>query len=59
VLAFPEGLAGLYIDKVRPWVMKRLQRKPTAVAEPAAPAKRSDPPAPPATLPPGVSSQKA
>jgi len=59
VLAFPEGLAGLYIDKVRPWVMKRLQRKPTAVAEPAAPAKRSDPPASPATLPPGVSSQKA
>jgi len=59
VLAFPEGLAGLYINKVRPWVMKRLQRKPAAVAEPAAPAKRSDPPAPLATLPPGVSSQKA
>ena len=59
VLAFPEGLAGLYVDKVRPWVMKRLQRKPVAAAEPAAPAKRSDPPAPPATLPPGVSSQKA
>ena len=58
VLAFPEGLAGLYIDKVRPWVMKRLQRKSATVAEPAA-AKRSDPPAPPATLPPGVSSQKA
>ena len=59
VLAFPEGLAGLYVDKVRPWVMKRLQRKPVAAAEPAAPAKRSEPPAPPATLPPGVSSQKA
>lgn len=59
VLAFPEGLAGLYVDKVRPWVMKRLQRKPVAAAEPAAPAKRIEPPAPPATLPPGVSRQKA
>lgn len=59
VLAFPEGLAGLYVDKVRPWVMKRLQRKVVVSTEPAAPAKRNDPPAPPATLPPGVSSQKA
>jgi hypothetical protein len=40
-------------------VMKRLQRKPAAPAEAAPPAKRSDPPAPPATLPPGVSGQKA
>jgi len=59
VLAFPEGLAGLYVDKIKPWVLKRLQRKPVALAEATPPAKRSDPPAPPATLPPGVSGQKA
>jgi urea transport system permease protein len=59
VLAFPEGLAGLYVDKIKPWVLKRLQRKPVALAEATPPAKRSDPPTPPATLPPGVSGQKA
>jgi urea transport system permease protein len=59
VLAFPEGLAGLYVDKIKPWVLKRLQRKAAAPTEAAPPAKRSDPPAPPATLPPGVSGQKA
>jgi len=59
VLAFPEGLAGLYVDKIKPWVLKRLQRKPAAPTEAAPPAKRSEPPAPPATLPPGVSGQKA
>jgi urea transport system permease protein len=58
VLAFPQGLAGLYVEKVKPWVLKRLQRKPAAAVEPPpAPAKRSDPPSP--SLPPGVSGQQA
>ena len=56
VLAFPQGLAGLYVEKVKPWVLKRLQRKPAAAVEPSpAPTKRSDPPSP--SLPPGVSGQ--
>lgn len=59
VLAFPQGLAGLYVEKVKPWVLKRLQRKPAVVVEPPpAPTKRSDPPAPDASLPPGISSQQ-
>lgn len=59
VLAFPQGLAGLYVEKVKPWVLKRLQRKPVAAVEPPpAPTKRSDPPAPDAPLPPGISSQQ-
>lgn len=59
VLAFPQGLAGLYVEKVKPWVLKRLQRKPVvAVEPPPAPTKRSDPPAPDASLPPGISSQQ-
>jgi len=58
VLAFPQGLAGLYVEKVKPWVLKRLQRKPAAAVEPPpAPAKRSDPTSP--LLPPGVSGQQA
>jgi len=58
VLAFPQGLAGLYVDKVKPWVLKRLLRKPVVAAEPPppVPTKRSDPPSP--SLPPGVSSQQ-
>ncbi|GAB4551822.1 MAG: urea ABC transporter permease subunit UrtC [Rhizobacter sp.] len=59
VLAFPQGLAGLYVEKVKPWVLKRLQRKPAVVVEPPpAPTKRSDPPATDAPLPPGISSQQ-
>jgi urea transport system permease protein len=58
VLAFPQGLAGLYVEKVKPWVLKRLQRKPAAAVEPPpVPAKRSDSPSP--SLPPGVSGQQA
>ncbi|MEF7615136.1 urea ABC transporter permease subunit UrtC [Aquincola sp. MAHUQ-54] len=39
VLAFPDGLAGLYTDKVKPWLMKRMGRGPAAPqAEAAAPA---------------------
>ncbi len=56
VLAFPEGLAGLYVDKIRPWVKARLQRKPVAAVEPPPPVKRSEPPAP--SLPPRVSGQQ-
>jgi urea transport system permease protein len=62
VLAFPQGLAGLYVEKVKPWVLKRLLRKPAVAAEPPppAPTKRSDPPSPslPSSLPPGVSGQQ-
>ena len=62
VLAFPQGLAGLYVEKVKPWVLKRLLRKPVVAAEPPppVPTKRSDPPAPslPSSMPPGVSGQQ-
>jgi urea transport system permease protein len=62
VLAFPQGLAGLYVEKVKPWVLKRLLRKPVVAAEPPppVPTKRSDPPVPslPSSMPPGVSGQQ-
>ena len=62
VLAFPQGLAGLYVDKVKPWVLKRLMRKPVVAAEPPppVPTKRSDPPSPSpsSSMPPGVSGQQ-
>lgn len=62
VLAFPQGLAGLYVEKVKPWVLKWLLRKPVVAAEPPppAPTKRSDLPSPslPSSLPPGVSGQQ-
>jgi len=62
VLAFPQGLAGLYVEKVKPWVLKRLLRQPVVAAEPPppVPTKRSDPPAPslPSSMPPGVSGQQ-
>ena len=61
VLAFPDGLAGLYTQKVRPWFVKRLSKGTT----PAAPASTAPPtpptlkrPTPPADLPPGISGQK-
>ena len=61
VLAFPDGLAGLYTQKVRPWFVKRLSKGAT----PAAPTStvlpvQSTPkrPTPPADLPPGISGQK-
>ena len=58
VLAFPQGLAGLYVEKIKPWVMTRLLRKPAVVAAPPppVPTKRSDPPTP--SLPAGVSGQQ-
>jgi urea transport system permease protein len=59
VLAFPQGLAGLYVEKIRPWFMTRLLRKPVVAAAPPPPVppKRSEPPSSP-SLPPGVSSQQ-
>jgi urea transport system permease protein len=59
VLAFPQGLAGLYVEKVRPWVLKRLQRgKPVVAPEPPpVPPKRNEPPSTP-QLPAGVSGQQ-
>ena len=61
VLAFPDGLAGLYTQKIRPWFVKRLSKGTT----PAAPASTAPPaqstprrPTPPADLPPGISGQK-
>jgi urea transport system permease protein len=58
VLAFPQGLAGLYVEKIKPWFMARLLRKPAVAAAPPPPVppKRSEPPAP--TLPAGVSGQQ-
>ena len=64
VLAFPDGLAGLYTQKVRPWLVKRLSKGTTAAAptSTAPPAPHTPPtpkrPTPPADLPPGISGQK-
>ncbi len=59
VLAFPQGLAGLYVEKVKPWVLKRLQRGKSVVAAapPPVPPKRNEPPSTP-SLPAGVSGQQ-
>jgi urea transport system permease protein len=58
VLAFPDGLAGLYTQKVKPWFAKRLMKKPAALETPAPPpAVKRDPP--PTSIPPGISGQQA
>jgi urea transport system permease protein len=57
VLAFPDGLAGLYTQKVKPWFAKRLMKKPAAVeTPPSPPAIKRDPP--PTSMPPGISGQQ-
>lgn len=58
VLGFPEGLAGLYTNKVKPWWQRRMAARQAAPA-PVAP-KRAEPvvTTEPAALPPGVSSQQ-
>lgn len=57
VLAFPEGLAGLYANKVRPWWQRRMAaRRTPAAAAPVASPKRAE--APDTALPPGVSGQQ-
>jgi urea transport system permease protein len=61
VLAFPEGLAGLYVQKVKPWWTKlRTGQKAVVAAPPPVPAapKRVEPTSGETTLPPGVSSQQ-
>jgi len=58
VLGFPEGLAGLYTNKVKPWWQRRMAaRKATP---PAVVPKRAEPVATtePGALPPGISSQQ-
>jgi urea transport system permease protein len=60
VLAFPDGLAGVYNNRVKPWLAKRFSASRKAALPPAQPT----PPAPPAastepaTLPAGLSSQQ-
>jgi urea transport system permease protein len=59
VLAFPDGLAGVYTQRVKPWLAKRFARR-EKVAPPAAPP-MAPPPAAVSeapTLPPGLSSQQ-
>jgi urea transport system permease protein len=57
VLAFPDGLAGLYTQKVKPWFAKKLMKKPAAVeTPPSPPAIKRDPP--PTSMPPGISGQQ-
>ncbi len=56
VLAFPDGLAGLYTQKVKPWFAKKLMKKASVADAPPAPAIKRDPP--PASMPPGISSQQ-
>jgi urea transport system permease protein len=57
VLAFPDGLAGLYTQKVKPWFAKRLMKKPAALETPVSPpAVKRDPP--PTSMPPGISGQQ-
>ncbi|WP_411878247.1 urea ABC transporter permease subunit UrtC [Polaromonas sp. YR568] len=59
VLAFPDGLAGVYTQRVKPWLAKRFTR-PEKVAPPAAPPLAPPPAATPEspTLPAGLSSQQ-
>ncbi|EGK72065.1 Inner-membrane translocator [Methyloversatilis universalis FAM5] len=62
VLAFPNGLAGLYESHVKPWFARRKAPKaaPAAVEPPAAPPPSpSQKSAPPAALPGGVQGQSA
>ena len=62
VLAFPNGLAGLYESHVKPWFARRRAPKaaPAAVEPPAAPPPSpSQKSAPPAALPGGVQGQSA
>ncbi|WP_018229764.1 urea ABC transporter permease subunit UrtC [Methyloversatilis universalis] len=62
VLAFPNGLAGLYESHVKPWFARRKAPKaaPAAIEPPAAPPPApSHKSAPPATLPGGVQGQSA
>jgi urea transport system permease protein len=57
VLAFPDGLAGLYTQKVKPWFAKKLMKKAAVVeTPPSPPAIKRDPP--PASMPPGISGQQ-
>jgi urea transport system permease protein len=64
VLAFPDGLAGVYQQRIRPWLARRFAPKPKAV--PPAPTSTvalpgSSPPAaaqPRAMLPDGMSRQQ-
>ena len=66
VLAFPEGLAGLYANKFKPWWIRWRAAKASAAGTPppAAPKRGDAPPvrteaaAGPATLPPGISGQQ-
>ena len=62
VLAFPNGLAGLYESHVKPWLARRRAPKaaPAAVEPPAAPPPSpSQKSAPPAAMPGGVQGQSA
>lgn len=62
VLAFPNGLAGLYESHVKPWFARRKASKaaPAAIEPPAAPpSSPSHKSAPPAPLPSGVQGQSA
>jgi len=59
VLAFPDGLAGVYTQRVKPWLAKRFTRR-AKVAPPAAPPMAPPPAVTPEspTLPAGLSSQQ-
>ncbi len=62
VLAFPNGLAGLYESHVKPWFARRKASKaaPAVIEPPAAPpSSPSHKSAPPAPLPSGVQGQSA
>jgi urea transport system permease protein len=58
VLAFPDGLAGVYNNRVKPWLAARFAKRKAPAATPpsppAAPAVSSEPP----TLPAGLSGQQ-
>ena len=59
VLAFPDGLAGVYNHRVQPWWQRRraARRVAVAAASPSLPSSWVDPPAPAAPLAPAISGQ--
>ena len=61
VLAFPDGLAGVYMNRIRPWVIARFSGRKAAepIVASAQPMHRADPPpTSEASLPPGIQGQR-
>jgi len=58
VLVFPEGLAGLYTNKVKPWWQRRMAARQAAPAAVAPKRTEAVATTEPGALPPGISSQQ-